>query len=238
MYFKISAQVIEGMIFNELNKDPLPFANIIIEHTDNGTTTDSAGRFKLNDIKPGLYNLIVSYTGFQKHIIHQLEIQSNRSYYYDIGLKQKTEHLKAVKVSTPAFKKTAATPLSITSFNESEIRKFPGAVMDITKIIKTCPGVAPKTTFGYNIIFRGGASHENRFFLDGIEILIVLLNLRVTLLNITFAVFLLKHQRFECIFAFGKFILKSLSMDIEFGFLLRDFDLALLTCVDLFIQFL
>ena len=64
----------------------------------------------------------------------------------------------------------AETPLSVISFNESEIRRFPGAVMDITKIIKTTPGIAPKTTFGYNIIFRGGASHENRFFFDGIEI--------------------------------------------------------------------
>ena len=166
----LNAQIIEGMVFNELNKEPLPFANIIIEHTDFGTITDSLGKYKLEGIKPGLYNLIISYTGFKKHIKHQIELQSNRTYYYDIAMKLESEQLKAVQVSTPAFKKTAETPLSITSFNESEIRRFPGAVMDITKIIKTCPGVAPKTTFGYNIIFRGGASHENRFFLDGIEI--------------------------------------------------------------------
>ncbi|HIF14774.1 MAG TPA: carboxypeptidase-like regulatory domain-containing protein, partial [Bacteroidetes bacterium] len=50
IYFSVNAQAIEGMVFNELNKEPLPYANIIIENTDNGTTTDSAGFFKLNNI--------------------------------------------------------------------------------------------------------------------------------------------------------------------------------------------
>ena len=79
VYININGQIIEGMVFNELNKEPLPYANVIIENTDIGTTTDSAGLFKLNDIKPGLYNLIISYTGFKKQIKHQLELQSNRS---------------------------------------------------------------------------------------------------------------------------------------------------------------
>ena len=49
--------------------------------------------------------MIVSYTYFKKYIKHQIELQSNRTYYYDIGVNQETEQLKAVQVTTPAFKK-------------------------------------------------------------------------------------------------------------------------------------
>ena len=74
VYININAQIIEGMVFNELNKEPLSYANIIIDDTDNGTTTDSNGIFKLDNIKPGLYNIIISYTGFQKYIKLDLSV--------------------------------------------------------------------------------------------------------------------------------------------------------------------
>ncbi|HCY25821.1 MAG TPA: ferric aerobactin receptor, partial [Cryomorphaceae bacterium] len=46
----------------------------------------------------------------------------------------------------------------------------PGAVLDLSKVIQSFPGVLPKPSFGYAIAMRGGAPNENRYFIDGISI--------------------------------------------------------------------
>jgi outer membrane receptor for ferrienterochelin and colicin len=166
----IISQNIEGHVYNSLNKAPLEYASIILTDTDIGAISDSLGLFKINNIKPGLYNLKISYTGFQDKILHQIEVHDNQTDYIEILLDENTKQLNIIHVSSPAFKKTAATPLSIKNISASEIQRFPGAVLDITKIIKSYPGISPKTSFGYNLVFRGGSSFENKFYLDGIEI--------------------------------------------------------------------
>ena len=52
---------------------------------------------------------------------------------------------------------TDETPLSIRNFSYAEAQRMPGAVLDLSKAIQSYPGVLPKSTFGYNIVFRGGA---------------------------------------------------------------------------------
>ena len=59
---------------------------------------------------------------------------------------------------------------NIKTLEIDEIQRLPGAVMDISKVIRSFPGVSPRVSFGYNIIVRGGGSFENTFYLDGIEI--------------------------------------------------------------------
>ncbi|MFN6039204.1 MAG: TonB-dependent receptor plug domain-containing protein, partial [Bacteroidota bacterium] len=46
----------------------------------------------------------------------------------------------------------------------------PGGNRDISKVIQSLPGVASTASFRNDIIIRGGAPNENRFFLDGIEV--------------------------------------------------------------------
>ncbi|GAL70792.1 outer membrane beta-barrel protein [Jejuia pallidilutea] len=50
---------------------PIAYANIILEDAENedlllGTTTDEQGFFKFNDVKPKVYNLTISFLGFEK----------------------------------------------------------------------------------------------------------------------------------------------------------------------------
>ena len=39
----------------EFDNEPLPFANILIKGTSKGTTTDDAGLYMLDNLKPGDY---------------------------------------------------------------------------------------------------------------------------------------------------------------------------------------
>lgn len=58
--------VIKGRVFNEKNNEPLPFANVIIQGTNIGSTTDLDGRFVFSGLKPGYVKLVVSTMGYEK----------------------------------------------------------------------------------------------------------------------------------------------------------------------------
>ncbi|MEP5341394.1 MAG: TonB-dependent receptor [Algibacter sp.] len=56
-------QVIEGIVIDE-NKEPLPGVSIVIKGTEQGTTTDITGRFRI-DVKDESAILVFSYLGFE-----------------------------------------------------------------------------------------------------------------------------------------------------------------------------
>lgn len=65
------SQTIRGRIISG-QKDPVPFANILLEGTSSGTLSDENGAFEFSGIKPGTYSLRFSSLGFipsQKSIV-------------------------------------------------------------------------------------------------------------------------------------------------------------------------
>jgi hypothetical protein len=68
------------------------------------------------------------------------------------------------------FSKKAESPVSLRTLNATEIERLPGAGRDVSKVLQALPGVASRATFRNDIIIRGGAPGENKFYLDGIEV--------------------------------------------------------------------
>lgn len=167
----LSAQkaVIEGQVVNSTNKEPLPFATLAVLETAIGVTCDSAGYFRL-ELTPGLYNLGASYVGFSTLIQHEVTASTGKPVYLEFFLDPMRVDLQQVEVRAEAFRRTAESPVALQSITLHELERMPGATIDVSRFIRTLPGVSPRTSFGYNLIVRGGASAENRFYLDGIEI--------------------------------------------------------------------
>ena len=56
---------ITGTILDkEFNNEPLPFANIVIKGTKQGTSTDENGKYSIS-LKPGNYTLVIGYLGYE-----------------------------------------------------------------------------------------------------------------------------------------------------------------------------
>ncbi len=161
--------ILEGRVYDYTNKDPLGWATVHIPEHGIGTLTDSAGYFRL-ELTPGLYNVQISYTGYSAQLLHEVELTTAKPTYLDIYLSPQAFALGAVEVRAEAFARAAESPLSLQRINLHVLERMPGITLDLSRFVKTLPGVAPRTSFGYNMIVRGGASIENRFFLDGIEI--------------------------------------------------------------------
>ncbi|MEM6514839.1 MAG: DUF5686 and carboxypeptidase regulatory-like domain-containing protein [Bacteroidota bacterium] len=62
--FLVSNSQIQGKI-TDGNNNPLPFVNIYIENTYNGTTSNEEGLYELNISKPGNYTVVFQYIGYK-----------------------------------------------------------------------------------------------------------------------------------------------------------------------------
>ena len=163
--------VLQGRVFNEINNETIPFANIIIESTDLGTTSDIDGNYTFENLKPGSYTIICSYLGFKNAIFYEIIIAPTKPTILNIPLIEEASLLDNVELKTSSFNnRDEESPVSKRTISATEIYRNPGGNRDISKVIQVLPGVASTVSFRNDIIVRGGAPNENKFFLDGIEV--------------------------------------------------------------------
>jgi len=161
---------IKGRVYNDINNESIPFANIILDSTQIGTTSDEEGRYEITNIKPGVYNLTCSFVGFKTTYIYEISVGSTNITDINIALAEESALLDQVVIRTDRIEKSQESPLSKQTIGATEIYRNPGGNRDISKVIQILPGVATTVSFRNDIIVRGGAPNENRFYLDGIEI--------------------------------------------------------------------
>lgn len=159
-----------GTVTNALNNEPIPFANVVIDGTTIGTTTDLDGNYELMDLTPGEYNFKCTYIGFNSNFQSEVQLSPNKNLRLDFSMSENAQIIEEVQVMANTFNKTEESPTSLRTINASEIYRSPGGNRDISKVIANLPGVSSTPSFRNDIIIRGGAPNENRFFLDGIEI--------------------------------------------------------------------
>ena len=171
--FLIYSQVgqIKGRVFNEVNNEALPFSNIFIEGTDYGASSDFDGNFIISGLKPGIYRLTASSLGFDTKITEEVQVSPGKTVTLDISMRESALTLNEVTVEAQMFEKNEEAPVSLRSIGLSEIENSPGANRDISKVIQNLPGVAAIPGQNRNdVIVRGGASNESKFYLDDVEI--------------------------------------------------------------------
>lgn len=97
--FTVAAQrTIKGRVADEVTGLPVANANIFINKTSKGTTTNVDGFFKLSDIPDGKYELVISFIGFQTQVIAFNEDSLPMELKIDLHLKVK--ELENITVET------------------------------------------------------------------------------------------------------------------------------------------
>jgi hypothetical protein len=163
--------VLTGRVYNDINNESIPFANILIESTEIGTTSDIEGNYSIENLKPGSYTIICSYLGFKSAVFYEIIISPTKPTILNIPLIEEASMLENVELKTSSFNnRSEESPVSKRTISATEIYRNPGGNRDISKVIQVLPGVASTVSFRNDIIVRGGAPNENKFFLDGIEV--------------------------------------------------------------------
>ncbi|MCS6981489.1 MAG: TonB-dependent receptor, partial [Flavobacteriales bacterium] len=162
--------VVFGRVVEAGTLKPVPFANVVVQGTTKGVSTDMEGRFELKGLAPGFTNLVVSCLGYKTTTYRDILVTNAKPATVEIILEPTAREIQAVTVESAPFNKTEESPVSLRTVGIAEIERNPGGNRDISQVIKSLPGVASIPTFRNDIIIRGGAPNENRFYLDGVEV--------------------------------------------------------------------
>lgn len=162
--------IVKGEVRDGNSNEPIPFATIKIMSLNTGTTSDDNGKFIIEGIKPGVYDIEASYLGYTSDIKYEVQVQSSRPVRVDFQLFEQASDLDEVVVKSSSFRDSEESPLSLRTIGVTEIKRNPGGNRDISKVVQSLPGVASTSTFRNDLIIRGGAPNENRFFLDDVEV--------------------------------------------------------------------
>ena len=162
--------IIEGRVANKLNNEPLPFATVQIVGTTKGAQTDVDGNYKIEGLDARLYSIKVSFVGFKELSFFEIQVLNSKPTLLNVDLEEETAALEEVVVKASPFRKTEESPVSLRTIGVTEIARNPGGNRDISKVIQSFPGVTTTSTFRNDLIIRGGAPNENRFYLDDIEV--------------------------------------------------------------------
>lgn len=162
--------IIKGRVSNKLTNETLPSATVQIVGTTKGAQSDDDGNYEIPDLEPQLYTVKVSFVGFKDIEVFEIQVTNAKPTILDFQMEESTEGLTEVVVKASPFKKTEESPLSLRTIGVTEIARNPGGNRDISKVIQSLPGVTALPTFRNDLIIRGGAPNENRFYLDDIEV--------------------------------------------------------------------
>lgn len=162
--------IIKGRITNAINNDPIMFANLLLEGTERGVASDVDGFYEIDKLEPGFYDLKVSYLGYQDQTIFEIQVTNSKPAIVNIALEENTTTLDEVVVKASPFTKPAESPVSLRTIGTAEIQRNPGGNRDISKVVQILPGVTSTASFRNDLIIRGGAPNENRFYLDEVEV--------------------------------------------------------------------
>lgn len=164
---------IKGRVYNAKTNEPLEFANIVIQGTLIGSTSDLDGNYIFSNIEPGFKQLAVTIVGFEPTLSPEFQVQGNQTVFMDIPVNESSLVLNEVVVKRNINIKRVESPISVLNIGVQEIEKGAGVNRDVSKLVQTLPGVAVTDPNRNDLIVRGGGPSENVFYLDGVEIPVI-----------------------------------------------------------------
>ncbi|MFP4018211.1 MAG: carboxypeptidase-like regulatory domain-containing protein, partial [Bacteroidales bacterium] len=153
---------IEGKIV-DLDGRPIPNANVYLNNSQYGTTTQNNGNFKLTFPAGDSDSLIISSIGYGTKKIHLDEVDYNQPLI--IKLETSVESIDEVHVVSLHQKDR-----SLMKIEKMNFELLPTSSGDIESIIKNMPGVSSRNELSYQYSVRGGNFDENLIYVNDIEI--------------------------------------------------------------------
>jgi hypothetical protein len=162
--------IIRGRVFDEINNEAIIGATVVIQGSSAGAVTDIEGNYEIIGLTPGLYNLQVSYLGYETKTVFEVQVTNAAPAILNLAMKPSAQQLQELVIQANPFTRQAESPLSLTSIGVNEIQRSPGGNRDISRTIQLLPGVTTGLSFRNDLLVRGGGPNENRFYVDDIEV--------------------------------------------------------------------
>lgn len=154
---------ISGIVTDSKNQ-PIEGANVYLDGTYDGDTTDEKGVFNFSTEEQGAQALIISYLSYEtKTIVADVSTFKD----LQIKLKEDMEALDAVVISAGTFEANDNSKVSV--LKPLDVVTTASAVGDFVGALQTLPGTSTVSEDG-RLFVRGGDAEETQIFIDGIRV--------------------------------------------------------------------
>ncbi|MGV3696571.1 TonB-dependent receptor [Flavobacterium sp.] len=156
-------QTISGTVVDEKNK-PIAGANIFIDGTYDGASSDEKGSFNFQTSAAGNQILVISFLTFETL---KAPIDANNCTDKTFKLKESVNTLDAVVITAGSF--SAGDKSRVSVLKPLDIVTTAGSAGDIVAALQTLPGTQNVGEDG-RLFVRGGEADETQTFVDGIRV--------------------------------------------------------------------
>ncbi|EAR01705.1 TonB-dependent receptor [Maribacter sp. HTCC2170] len=154
---------VSGTVTDSKN-NPVIGANVYLEGTYDGSSTDDNGNFEFETMESGSQTLIVSAITYETHYE-----MGDVSYFKDLKIKmiEAINHLSGVTLTAGSFEAGDNSKVSV--LKPLDIVTTAGAAGDFVGALQTLPGTSTVSEDG-RLFVRGGAAGETQVFIDGLRV--------------------------------------------------------------------
>lgn len=168
----INAQTgsISGVVKDKKTKETIPGANVIIQGTLIGASTDLNGEFKITNVGEGSHNLTISFISYKNQIIQGIKVKREQNTEVNIDIEEAATQLDVVVIT--GTKKTdteismlntlKTSSITINGISAQQIQKTQDK--DAADVVKRMPGITINDD--RFVVIRGLNQRYNMVFLN------------------------------------------------------------------------
>jgi TonB-dependent receptor len=156
-----TGSIVGKLTDKDFNNDPLAFANILIEGTTKGTTSDFDGLYEITDLEAGTYTVIYSFLGYETITKINVVVEAGKSTTVDVGMTSAAGVQLDEFVGVGTTKKESEVALLLEQKSANIVKESIGAqelsfkgISDAAAAVNKISGVS-KQEGGGNVYVRG-----------------------------------------------------------------------------------
>lgn len=161
---------LDGFITDASNGETLISANILVEGTLRGGTSNLSGYYAVSGIEPGTYTIRFSYIGFDT-VTREVTFSAGESVRLDVELLVSKELLDAIEVSAERITEEEIRSIGVSQISVATIQQLPQVFEpDVFRSLQLLPGVAQSSDYSSGLYIRGGDPGQTLILLDRTKI--------------------------------------------------------------------
>lgn len=159
--------LLRGFVYEKDGGAAIPFANILVEGTQIGGTTNLDGYFQLSEVPQGMQQVTVSFLGYEPTTV-EVKVFKNKPTTLKVFLEESVQMLNTVNINVERAQKKIKVNTAVVSLSPKTIETFSaGGDPDLMKALAVLPGVVTTGDQGGQLYIRGGAPIQNLVLFDG-----------------------------------------------------------------------
>jgi outer membrane receptor for ferrienterochelin and colicin len=157
---------VQGIVRDASTNEPLAFASVMVEGTQQGTMTDANGRFAIV-LGQDTNHLRCSYVGYKTV---SLAVSGQKDIPLMVRMYTIDMLLQDVTVYAHRLDEVEQTEVSMLSLQSDNIKNITSAIPDVMRSIQMLPGVSTNNEFSAKFNVRGGNQDENLVLVNSTQV--------------------------------------------------------------------